>query len=90
MKFVTPLDEATRARLQTMYHDAPSFKCRIRAHAILLSDRRYRLEQLADIFNVDRDTVSIWLTNWEEHAFDGLPMLLARVALAKPPPKRML
>lgn len=72
MKFVTPLNEATRKQLYSIFHDDSSFKRRIRAHAVLLSDRRYTIDQLADIFDADRDTVSIWLTNWEEHAFDGL------------------
>ena len=72
MKFVTPLNEATRKQLRGIYHDDPSFKRRLRAHAVLLSDRRYKIDQLADILEADRDTVSIWLTNWEEHAFDGL------------------
>ena len=72
MKFVTPLNEATRKQLRVIYHDDASFKRRLRAHAVLLSDRRYKIDQLADILEADRDTVSIWLTNWEEHAFDGL------------------
>jgi transposase len=72
MKFVTPINEATRKELERICHDDTSFKRRSRAHAILLSDRGYRLEQLADIFSTDRDTVSQWLTNWENHAFDGL------------------
>ncbi len=72
MKFITPLNEATRKQLQAIYHNDVSFKRRLRAHAVLLSDRRYKIDQLADIFDTDRDTVSIWLTNWEEHAFDGL------------------
>lgn len=45
------------------------------AFALMLfysSDRHYTIDQLADIFDADRDTISIWLTNWEEHAFDGL------------------
>jgi transposase len=72
MKFVTPLNEATRKELRSVFHDDASFKRRIRAQAVLLSDRRYTIDQLADIFDVDRDTMSIWLRKWEEHAFDGL------------------
>jgi transposase len=72
MKFVTPLNEDTRKELERIHHDDTSFKRRIRAQAILLNNRGYRLDALADIFVVDRDTVSQWITNWEEHAFDGL------------------
>ena len=36
MNFVTPLNEATRKQLQTIYHDDGSFKRRLRAHAKLV------------------------------------------------------
>lgn len=44
----------------------------MRAHAILLSERRYSIDQIADIYQVDRDRVSQWLDWWEEYQFDGL------------------
>jgi transposase len=72
MKFVTPINEGTCRELERIYHEDTSFKRRSRAHAILLNNRGYRLEQLADIFSTDRDTISQWLTNWENRAFDGL------------------
>ena len=39
----------------------PSQRTKARAHAILLSARRYSINQIADIFAVDRETVSSWL-----------------------------
>jgi transposase len=45
---------------------------RQRAHAILLSAKRYTLDTLADIFAVDRDTMSQWITNWECAGIGGL------------------
>lgn len=50
---------------------APQRK-RMRAHAVLLSERRYSLDQIADIYQVDRDRVSQWVDWWEEYQFDGL------------------
>lgn len=44
----------------------------MRAHAILLSDRKYSINQIADIYQVDRDRVSAWLQWWEEYEFEGL------------------
>jgi len=44
---------------------APDSRFRQRAHAVYLSDKGYRLDQLADIFAVDRDTASAWLTAWD-------------------------
>ena len=72
MKFVSPLNEATAKALWTIARGTTSAQRRERAHAVLLSNKRYDLTNLAEIFNRDRDTVSVWLTNWEEHAFDGL------------------
>ena len=50
----------------------PSHRTRTRAHAILLSARRYSINQIADIFMVDRETVTSWLARWEEGETDGL------------------
>ena len=44
----------------------------MRAHAILLSARRYSINQLSDIFAVDRESVTAWLVRWEESGTDGL------------------
>jgi transposase len=51
---------------------APESRFRQRAHAVYLSGRGYRISQLADIFAVDRDTVSGWLTAWEQEGLMGL------------------
>ena len=47
-------------------------RTRMRAHAILLSERRYAIDHIADIYQVDRARVSEWLDWWEEFQFDGL------------------
>ena len=52
----------------------PSHRARQRAHALLLSARRYSINQIADIFSVDRETVSSWLLRWEEFATNGLDL----------------
>jgi transposase len=83
MKFVTPLNEATRKQLEAINHDDTSFQRRRRAQAILLNNRGYKIDSLAAIFACDRDTVSAWLTQWEEHAFDGLNEVLPILRTAK-------
>lgn len=50
----------------------PNHRVRMRAHAVLLSDRRYSIDQIADIFEVDRDTVRAWLARWDDDDTDGL------------------
>ncbi|MGZ5030575.1 MAG: helix-turn-helix domain-containing protein [Methylobacter sp.] len=66
MKFVKGLSEAEQRTLldASRYATCPRF--RQRAHAVLLSGKRYSLAQLADIFEVDRDKVSDWLKAWEQ------------------------
>jgi len=39
---------------------------------VYLSEKGFRVNQLADIFAVDRDTVSGWLTAWEQEGLMGL------------------
>src|SRR2546425_6183232 len=71
-KFVNPLTSAQRDQLgEIMKSSAPQRK-RMRAHAILLRERRYSIDQIADIYQVDRDRVSQWLDWWEGDPFDGL------------------
>ena len=57
--------------MEIMKSPAPHRK-RMRAHAVLLSERHYSIDQIADIYQVDRDSVSLWIDWWEEHKVDGL------------------
>ncbi len=54
-----------------MKSNAPQ-RVRMRAHAIILSHRRFSIDQIAAIYEVDRDRVSQWLEWWKEFEFDGL------------------
>ena len=58
MKFIPTLTEADQIALEAVHHKAKTHRQRQRAHAVLLSAKGFTLEQLADIFSVDRDTVS--------------------------------
>ena len=71
-KFVAPLTDDQRAELKQIYKTDPQWRRRQRAQAVLLSDKHFAVNQLADIFEVDRDTVSLWLDWWAEFEFDGL------------------
>ncbi len=72
MKYVSALTEADQKALQELHHNGKSHRQRQRAHAVLLSAKGFPLEQLAEIFSVDRDTVSGWLDAWQENGLDGL------------------
>jgi transposase len=71
-KFVNPLTAAQREELQAIMKSTAPQRKRMRAHAVLLSARRYSLDQIADIYQVDRDRVSQWLERWEAAHMDGL------------------
>jgi len=71
-KFVNPLtSEQCDQLMEIMKSPVPQRK-RMRAHAILLSERRYSIDQITDIYQVGRDRVSLWLDWWEEFKFDWL------------------
>ena len=71
-KFVKPLTTEQRAQLSALMKSNAPQRTRMRAHAVLLSERRYSLEQIADIYQVDRDRVSQWLGWWEAEQVAGL------------------
>ena len=71
-KFVKPLTTAQREQLQAIMKSSAPQRTRMRAHAVLLSERRYSLDQIADIYQVDRDRVSQWLEWWEAEQVAGL------------------
>lgn len=70
--FVKPLGAGQRTTLKHLMQTHPNHRVRVRAHAVLLSDRRYSLDQIADIFEVDRDTVRAWLARWDDDDTGGL------------------
>ena len=71
-KYVRPLTKEQEEKLKELMRIDPSSRIRMRAHSILLSNRGYSIDETAKIYEIDRDTVSIWITSWEESKFDGL------------------
>lgn len=43
-----------------------------RMEAVLLSNRGYTIDELSEIFDVDRDTISNWISRWERYGIEGL------------------
>ena len=80
-KFVSPLDKAQIGLLQQIIKKDPSARARMRSQSILLSSKGYGIDDLARIFEVSRNTVSIWIDQWEQqgvasvydHARSGAP-----------------
>jgi hypothetical protein len=89
-KFGKPLTTAQRTQLQVIMKSSAPQRTRMRAHAVLRSERRYSLDQIADIYQVARDRVSQWLQWWDEEQVAGLdddPRSAARRSARRPSAK---
>lgn len=71
-KFVTELKEEEKEELKRVMKEDGSSRVRIRAHSVLLSNRGYSIDEIADIYEADRDRVTAWLDNWLESGYEGL------------------
>jgi len=71
-KFVPELSEEEVEKLKAIMKEEQSPRMRMRAHIIILSNKGFSIDVIADIYDVDRDTVSSWITAWEESGCEGL------------------
>jgi transposase len=72
VRYVHSLTDDQRELLeQTMKADT-SFRARARAHSLLLSDQGATIKDIAKTYQVDRDTVSSWITKWEHQGAQSL------------------
>jgi len=72
LRLVQNLTDEIRQPLEDLYRHHASFALRQRAPAIRLNAKGFTIPPLHDIFGVDRDTVSAWITRFEQFGIDGL------------------
>lgn len=72
MRFISSLTKEEVQHLQSLVHASTNHRERIRSQAILWSHKGYKIKQIADLCEVDRDTVSRWLSRWEQSKLQGL------------------
>lgn len=72
MKFVASLTEAEITTLSDLLKYGPNYRYRQRAHMVLLSNKGYMINDLSDIFGLDRDNISIALDRWKDLGIVGL------------------
>jgi transposase len=72
MKFVKTLSDEVQQELHKIYQQHTGFRNRQRAHAILLSLRGYTLNQIQDILQADRDSISVWIDRFNADGIAGL------------------
>lgn len=82
MRYVTPLTTPQQELLEQTRHQAPSPRARARAHSLLLSAQGRTIPDIAQIYQVDRDTVAAWITKWEQQ---GEASLYDRPRSGRPP-----
>lgn len=70
-RYIKKLSPEEREELRQLMKGSNE-QVRKRAHAVLLNHRGYSVDQIADIYEVDRDTVSAWLDRWEDDGPGGL------------------
>ena len=71
-RFIESLSEEQEQQLQLIRDTGKTKRIRHRAHAILLSHGGKQIREIAEIFQVDRNTVSAWLDRWDAQGIEGL------------------
>ena len=72
MKRVVSLSEIEIKTLSEAVAHHPKHRSRARAHALLLSNKKFPIKQLATIFDVSEITVSNWIDAWYEQGISSL------------------
>lgn len=72
MRFVQPLSASDKAQLETIVREGNAYRMRRRAHSILLSAEGFTIDEIARIYQTDRDTVASTLNRWETGGVAGL------------------
>lgn len=72
MKFVKKLTQEEIISLQCMAREHPLAYSRIRATSVLMSNQIIPVKKIAILHGVSRQTVSIWLKNWDSYGICGL------------------
>ncbi|PJE78664.1 hypothetical protein CI610_02386 [invertebrate metagenome] len=73
MKAILPIvDDAVLITLKCAIRYAPQPYVRERAQAVMLSHRGFSLSEMTDVFDIQYQTVSRWLDDWENNGIRGL------------------
>ena len=71
MRYIA-LSEAEEKTLEEVVKNQSHARQRMRAHGVLLSHRGFKIDEIARIYAVDRDTVVRWFNRWEQWGIIGL------------------
>jgi len=72
MKFIKLLSKEERITLKELMANSKNERVRMRAHSILLNDKKLPIDQISYIYDIHRNTISTWLESWETLGVVGL------------------
>jgi transposase len=71
-KYVRPLSEDQIIELKYLMKNSRSARVRMRSHCILLSSEGFGIDEIAHMYDADRDSVSSRIDEWEQRGTEGL------------------
>ncbi len=72
MLHIKKITEEEKLTLENMRKNHPGYMPRMRAHAVLLSQDGYQVNDLSDLFGVCKKTIVAWLRGWANAGIFGL------------------
>jgi transposase len=72
MRYVETLSEKDKEELNSLLKRHASHNVRRRAHSVLLSADGFRINEIARVYQVHRETVTNTFSRWEKDGIDGL------------------
>jgi transposase len=69
---IKEISEEEKITLENMKKNHPGYMPRMRAHAVLLSESGFELQELSEIFGVCRQTTATWLKAWSKGGVSAL------------------
>ena len=72
MRYITELSKETIKELEAIVKSEVKYKSRYRAQAILLSNQRKSVNEIAEIFGVKIRTIYRWFDRFKEEELEGL------------------
>jgi transposase len=71
-KYIDELSDEMIQTLEGLIKDSPIPRVRVRAHCILLSSRGFSIDEIAEIYQMHRNSVSALISYWDEKQLESL------------------
>ncbi len=69
---IKEISKEERLTLEEMKKNHPVYTPRMRAHAILLSESGFDVQEIAEIFGICRQSAATWLRAWSKYGVCAL------------------